>query len=422
MWDFMKKMIIQGGNKLNGSIKINGAKNSAVSLLPAAILSDEYTIIKNIPEITDIEVLKDIITLLNGKITKEKNQLIIDSSQIINTTIPKNLSNKLRASYYFMGVLLAKFKHVEIYFPGGCNFGARQIDYHLKGFEALGAKITVENEKLIIHADNLQGSEIQLPFPSVGATINLILAATKADGTTIIKNAAKEPEIINLVEFLTNMGAKITGEGTDCIKIIGVKKLKSATIKIIPDRIEAGTYIIAGALMGDKLKIKNINAEHIKSLLDTLRKMNIDYNLEDDNITISQAKNISPIQLKTSVYPGFPTDLAQPITVLLAKANGISTIQETIYQKRMGHVEYLKKMGADIEIKDNIEIIKGPIDFQGTEVLASDLRAGATLFLAALTSEQKTVISNVEFILRGYEKIVKKLSSVGANISIEEIK
>ena len=415
-------MIIKGGNKLSGSITINGAKNSAVALLPAAILSDETVIIKNIPQITDIEVLEEIILLLNGKINKTDSSLEIDARNIKNAVIPENLSKKLRASYYFMGALLAKFKHVEISFPGGCNFGARQIDFHLQGFSSLGAIIKEENDKFIIDASSLQGTVIKLPFASVGATINIMLAATKAIGKTVIHNAAKEPEIINVAELLNNMGAKIIGAGTELIEIEGVKKLKSATIEVIPDRIEAGTYIIAGALMGEDLKITNINPQHLNALLETLKKMEVNFIINKNEIIINQANKIKPTYIRTAVYPGFPTDLAQPISVLLAKANGLSYIEETIYEKRMGHVEYLKKMGAKIDIENNLEKITGPTSFKGTEVQASDLRAGATLFLAALTSKEETTISNVEFILRGYEKIVKKLSSVGANIRIEEIK
>ena len=417
----MKKMIIKGGNKLSGTITINGAKNSAVALLPAAILSESKTIIRNIPNITDIEVLEEIITILNGKIEHNKNEIIIESTDIKNITIPDHLSSKLRASYYFMGALLARFKHVEISFPGGCNFGSRQIDYHLKGFETLGAKITEENAKFIIDAKELKGSEITLPTPSVGATINIMLAATKAEGKTIILNAAKEPEIVNVAEFLIKMGAIITGVGTDKIEIIGVKELHQAEIEVIPDRIEAGTYIIAGALIGDNLKITNINFNHLKSFLSVLDQMNIKYLLNKNEIILNQATNILPINIETEVYPGFPTDLAQPISVLLNYANGVSYLKENIYPQRMGHVKYLQKMGANIEIKENIEIITGPTNLTGTEVSASDLRAGATLFLAALTTKEETIISNVEFILRGYEKIVNKLSLVGANIRIEEI-
>lgn len=418
----MRKMIIQGGKKLSGKIYINGAKNSAVALLPAAILSDEKTIIKNIPNITDIDVLKEIIELLNGQVINNDSTIEINSTNIKNTIIPQDLSSKLRASYYFMGSLLAKFKHVEIYFPGGCNFGARQIDYHLKGFEALGASIEMEADKFIIHAEELKGANIDLPFASVGATINIMLAAVKASGKTIINNAAKEPEIINIANFLQKMGANIKGEGTNTIEIIGVKKLGSAEIEVIPDRIEAGTYIIAGALMGDNLTITNINPNHIEALINKFKEMGIQFKLKANEITISQVTKIKPVDIKTEVYPGFPTDLAQPICILLTKANGVSHVEETIYTKRMGHVEYLQKMGANIKIKENIEEITGPTKLHGTEVSASDLRAGATLFLAALTSSKETTISNIEFILRGYEKIVKKLSSVGANIRIEEIK
>ncbi len=418
----MQKMIIQGGNKLSGTITINGAKNSAVALLPAAILSGGKTVITNVPDITDVEVLSEIIKQLNGTITKEKNRVIIDSSQIMNNPISKDLSSKLRASYYFMGALLAKFNYVEIYYPGGCNFGARQIDYHLKGFEALGAKVNMEQEKFIITAKELKGAQIKLPFPSVGATINLMLAATKAHGKTVIYNAAKEPEIKNVADFLNKMGANITGAGSDTIEILGVTELHEAIIEVIPDRIEAGTYIIAGALMGKNLTIKNVNIKHLKAFLNTLEQMEIPFSVGKNEITISEAKEIKPIDIETKVYPGFPTDLAQPICVLLLKAQGISHVKENIYHKRLGHVKYLNKMGANIIIDDFTEKIIGPVELHGTEVEASDLRAGATLFLAALISKEKTIISNVEYILRGYEKIVRKLSSVGANIRIETIK
>ncbi len=417
----MQKLVIQGGNDLSGSIKINGAKNSVVALLPAAVLSDEETIIYNVPNITDVTVLKQIIRLLNGKITEEESILKIDSRNIKNTVIPEELSNKLRASYYFMGALLSKYKHVEIYFPGGCNFGARQIDLHLKGFESLGATVKVENDKFIIEAEKLVGNKICLNFASVGATINLMLAAVKAEGTTFIYNAAQEPEIVNVATFLNNMGAKIMGAGTSTIKIIGVEKLGSAMIEVIPDRIEAGTYIIAGALLGKNLKITNIIPDHVASLLAKLTEMGVKYQLEKSEIILNKCQNLKPIDIKTQVYPGYPTDLAQPICVLLAHANGISHVEETIYEKRMGHVKYLNDMGANIEINENKEIITGPTKFHGTEVVASDLRAGATLFLAALTAKEKTIITNIEYILRGYENIVKKLSNVGANIHIEEI-
>ncbi len=419
--DPMKKLVIQGGKTLSGTIKINGAKNSVVALLPAAILSDEETTIYNVPHITDVDVLKEIIELLNGHLVVLEDSIQIDSKNIINTTIPEELSNKLRASYYFMGALLSRFKHVEIYFPGGCNFGARQIDYHLKGFEALGATITMEGSKFIIDAKELKGTEIALDFASVGATINLMLASVKAEGETIIYNAAKEPEIVNVASFLNNMGAKIRGAGTSTIKITGVEKLGRAMVDVIPDRIEAGTYLIAGALLGDNLTIANIIPEHLSSLLVKLKEMNVKYKQSQNEITISKCENLKATDIKTQVYPGYPTDLAQPICVLLAKAKGTSHVIETIYEKRMGHVKYLQEMGAHIEVQNNVETITGPCEFLGTDVSASDLRAGATLFLAALTAKGKTTITNIEYILRGYENLVKKLSDVGANIEIQEI-
>lgn len=418
----MQKLVIEGGNTLKGTIKINGAKNSVVALLPAAVLAENMATIYEIPNITDADALIDIINLLNGKCIKEDNKIIIDNSNLKNTTISQELSNKLRASYYFMGALLAKFKHVEIYSPGGCNFGSRQIDYHIKGFESLGATIEIQEDgKYIIDAKELKGTDIYLDFPSVGATINLILAATKATGRTVINNAAKEPEIINVVNFLNSMGAHIMGAGTSTITIMGTDKLHDGFVEVIPDRIEAGTYIIAGALIGENLTIENIIPQHISSLLTKLKEMNIPYNLGVDRITISKAKNFNSTKITTLVYPGFPTDLAQPMTVLLAKATGTSYIEETIYKKRMGHVEYLNKMGCNIEVNDNIEKILGPCDLNGTEVAASDLRAGATLFLAALVADGKTTITNVEYILRGYSNIVTKLSNVGAKILLEEI-
>lgn len=418
----MQKLVIQGGNKLSGTIKINGAKNSVVALLPAALLSDDETTIYNVPKISDVEVLKQIIELLNGKLTVNNDSITIDAKNIINTIIPEDLSTSLRASYYFMGTLLSRFKHVEIFFPGGCNFGARQIDYHLKGFERLGAKITEDNNKFIIDAEELVGANISLDFPSVGATINLMLASVKAKGTTVINNAAKEPEIVNVASFLNNMGAKITGAGTDTIKIEGVDKLGKAIVEVIPDRIEAGTYIIAGALLGENLKITDIIPKHLTSLLDKLKEMKVDFTINSNEIIINKCNHVKAVDIKTQVYPGYPTDLAQPICVLLSQANGTSHLTETIYTKRMGHVKYLKEMGANIDILDNTEIITGPTRLYGTDVKASDLRAGATLFLAALVADGKTCITNIEYILRGYENIVKKLSDVGANIHIEEIK
>jgi len=415
----MQKIKINGGNLLTGTIKISGAKNSAVALIPASILCDESSTIYNVPEITDCDALMEIIALLNGKVTFQENKMIIDSSHLKNHEISEDLSSKLRASYYFMGALLGKFKHVEIFFPGGCNIGKRKIDYHLKGFMALGATITEENDKYIIHAEELKGNKIYLDFASVGATINIMLATTKAKGTTEIFNAAKEPEIVNVATYLNNMGAKITGAGTSKIKIEGVEYLHSSFVEVIPDRIEAGTYIILGSLLGKNLIIENIIEEHLYSLLSKLQEIGTNLKIEDRRIIMNK-NDLKPFNITTLTYPGFPTDLAQPISVLMTQCNGLSILEETIFTNRMGQVPYLNQMGADIEVENQTAYIKGKTPLYGNDVTASDLRAGAALVIAGLIAKGTTKISEISYILRGYEHIIEKLSSVGAEISIIE--
>ena len=415
----MKKIKIEGNHLLEGTINISGAKNSAVALIPASILSDEEVQIDNIPNISDIEALNEILTYLGATVDHKQGTMIINPTKIVNKEIPESISTKLRASYYFMAAL--KYKKVEMYFPGGCKIGSRPIDQTLKAFELLGAKIKEENNKYTIVADRLIGTNIYLDMPSVGATINTILASVKAEGKTIIENAAKEPEIVSVATFLNNMGAKITGAGTSKIKIEGVKKLSKGFTEVIPDRIEAGTYLLAGALIGKKITLKNLIPKHIESLTSKLIEMGIDLEIGADFITVSQNKNLKPINIKTLVYPGFPTDLQQPLTVLLTQCNGTSILQETIYENRFQNVPYLNKMGAKIEIdKDKIKIY-GPTKLNGCEVVATDLRAGACLVLAGLVAENTTIISDVEHILRGYENIVEKLQNVGAKIEIIEI-
>ena len=417
----MKQLIIEGGKQLTGEIKISGAKNSVVGLIPAAILSDEEVTLYNVPKISDTIALIDIIEELNGVVDYKNETMKIDTSKIENKIIDESYSKRLRASYYFMGALLAKFKHAEIYFPGGCNIGARPIDLHISGFKKMGVDVTTEGDKYILHAEKLKGARIYLDFASVGATINLMVAATKAEGTTYISNAAKEPEIVNIASLLNNMGAKITGAGTSEIKIVGVKKLGKAVIDVIPDRIEAGTYIITGALVGKDLKISGIIEEHVESLLSKLKEMGADFKVEDNSIIISKAKKYKPINVKTLVYPGFPTDLGQPITVLLTQAEGVSIFEETIYENRMGHIKYLQKLGADIKVNDRTAIVNGATELVGQEVVATDLRAGAAMVIGGLIATGKTVINDIEHILRGYENIVEKLTKVGATIEIVEL-
>ena len=417
----MKKFKIEGQHELTGEIKISGAKNSVVALIPAAILSDEKVTLYNVPDISDTKALMEIIELLNGKIEYKNETMKIDTSKIENKVVPEELSKTLRASYYFMGALLAKFKYAEIYFPGGCNIGSRPIDFHIKGFKKLGAKVKIEGNKYIIRADKLKGARIYLDFASVGATINIMLAAVKAEGTTYISNAAKEPEIVNIATLLNNMGAKITGAGTSEIKIEGVNHLGKGVIDVIPDRIEAGTYVIIGALLGKNLKISGIIEDHIEALLSKLKEMGVTLKVENDqDIIISHPEEYKPINVKTLVFPGFATDLGQPMSVLLTQANGMSIFEETIYENRMGHIKYLQKMGATITTTDRTAIITGPSKLYGTDVVATDLRAGAAMVIAGLIAEGTTYVEEIEHVLRGYENIIEKLTNVGAKIEIIE--
>lgn len=414
----MKKIVINGEKVLKGTISVSGAKNSVVALIPAAILTSGCVKILNTPVLSDTENLKRIISLLGGNIEFGHGEMLIDSKNVKNNVIPEDLSARLRASYYFMGALLARFKHVEINFPGGCKIGKRPIDLHLMAFEKMGAKITCVDEKYTISAENLHGANIYLDFPSVGATVNIMLAASLADGTTVIENAAKEPEIINLASLLNNMGANVVGAGTDTIRIIGVEELHGAVIETIPDRIEAGTYIMLGALCGDNLRIENIIPQHLETLTSKLRDMKVDFDLGDDYIVLRKKQSLKPVNIKTLVYPGFPTDLGQPMAVLLTQAEGVSKFRETIYESRTGHFPELIKMGADIKFTNESAEIKGATPLKGCEVAASDLRAGAALIIAGLIAGGTTKISNIEYILRGYEDLVDKLTRVGADIKI----
>lgn len=417
----MKQIKITGGNLLSGEIKISGSKNSAVALVPASLLSDGIVEIDNIPNISDIDALSEVLEYLGAKVSREDGKMKIDSSEIKGKSIPEHLAKKLRASYYFMGAMLGKYKRVEMYFPGGCSIGERPINLHLKGFEALGAKVTIDDNKYIVEADELIGNNIYLDIASVGATINIMLAATLAKGVTVIENAAKEPHIVNVAIFLNQMGAKITGAGTSRIKIEGVEKLNGAFHEVVPDYIEAGTYVVAGALCGDNLVIKNLIPSHIESLTSKLKDMKIKFETGIDYIKISKSENIKPVDISTAVYPGFPTDLQQVFTILLTQTEGISKIKENIWENRFMHVPYLNRMGADITINDNVATIKGKTSLTGCEVVATDLRAGACMVLAGLIAQGETTINSVEHILRGYEGIIEKLTNVGAKIELIEI-
>lgn len=416
----MKVLKINGGKELTGTIRISGAKNASVALIPAAILSDSDVTICNVPEITDTDALTEILEYLGADVKRASESILINPTTIENKEIPKELSTKLRASYYFMSVLLGKYKYVEMYFPGGCSIGARPIDQTLKSFKALGATIEEEDNHYKIYAEELKGAHIYLDMPSVGATINAILASVKATGETIIENAAKEPEVVNVAVFLNSMGAKITGAGTSEIRITGVDSLKGCYTEVIPDRIEAGTYIIAGALIGNKLKIDNIIPEHVEMLILKLKEMGIPIEVGPDSVVVSKGNNLKPVNIKTQGYPGFATDLQQPVTTLLTQCNGVSTLEETIYENRFKNVPYLNDMGANIEINERTIKITGATKLTGKKVEATDLRAGACLVLAGLLASGTTTVTNIEHVLRGYENIVEKLDEVGADIKLLE--
>ena len=418
----MNILKVQGGKELEGRVKISGAKNSAVALLPATLLCDESVNLLNVPDISDTVALFDILSYLGAKITSlGEESYKIDVSNIENKPITDEMSNKLRASYYFMGALLGKYKKAVVSYPGGCSIGSRPIDLHLKGFESLGAKIEYEENNIIISAEELKGSNIYLDFASVGATINIMLAAVKAEGTTIIDNAAREPEIVNIAMFLNSMGAKITGAGTSTIRIKGVKNMHSSVHEVIPDRIEAGTYIMIGACACKSLVVENIIPEHLEALTQKLIEMGVDLKIEDDSIYISNKNKLKAVKIKTQVYPGFPTDMQQVMSALMTKAEGKSVIEETIFENRFQNLYELRKMGANIEVSGNKGYIFGPTKLRGKKVNATDLRAGASLVLAALIAEGTTTINNADYILRGYEHITEKLTSLGAKIELTQI-
>ena len=415
----MSKIKIEGGHKLTGKIEISGAKNSAVALVPAAILCDEEVTISNVPNISDIDSLEEILNYLNAKITRRDGVLTIDSSNIVNKEIPEEMSQKLRASYYFMSSLLGKYKHVEMYFPGGCTIGERPIDQTLKAYRALGAVVIEEGNRYIVEAEELKGAKIYLDMPSVGATINTMLAAVKAKGKTVIENVAKEPEIVNVATFLNNMGAKIKGAGTNVITITGVDYLHKSFHEVIPDRIEAGTYVIIGALLGENLTIKNLIPSHIESLTSKLIEAGVEMNISEDSITIEKRGKYKAVSIKTLPYPGFPTDLQQPLIPFLTQCHGISTVEETIWEDRFQNVYDTNRMGANIIVKDNrIAKIKGVTKLTGKNVTATDLRGGASMLICGLIAEGITTIDNVKYILRGYDDICGKLSKVGAKIEL----
>jgi UDP-N-acetylglucosamine 1-carboxyvinyltransferase len=413
-----EKIVIQGGNKLTGVLNISGAKNSAVGVIPAAVLSSGKCIIRNLPNIKDVIYLKELLLSLGAMVEMEgTSTMIVDSSTINNCSADYESAKQMRASYYFIGALLGRFKKAEVPFPGGCDIGVRPIDQHIKGFEALGAKVTIEHGIIKVEAEELIGAPIYMDVVSVGATINIMLAASMAKGITTIENAAKEPYIVDVANFLNAMGANIKGAGTDIIKIKGVDELKGCEHSIIPDFIEAGTYMVAAAATRGDVTLTNVIPTHLEAISAKMKEMGIEIHEYEDSIRIKCDKKPKAVNIKTLPYPGFPTDVQQPMSVLLSMAEGTSIVSESIWEGRFKYVDELKRMGAKVKVEDRLAVIEGIDKLWGASVYATDLRAGAAMVVAGLVAEGETIIGNIKHIDRGYEFLEDKLASLGANIT-----
>ena len=413
----MSELYIRGGRRLVGDVTINGAKNAAVAILPAALLVDGISEIENLPYIDDVMKLKRAMEDLGAVVNVEdKHTLKIDGSTIYDYKAINEYVGNIRASYYLIGALLGRFKKAEVAMPGGCNFGVRPIDQHIKGFEALGATVKVENGMIKAYADKLVGNKIYLDVVSVGATINVMLAAVLAEGTTIIENAAKEPHVVDVANYLKMMGANVKGAGTDVIRIKGVEKLTGGKYSTIPDQIEAGTYMIAAAITAGDVCVRNIIPEHMYSVSLKMMEMGITIEEGDDYIRVIAPEKLKCANVKTLPHPGFPTDLQPQMATLLSVAEGTSTMIESVWDNRFQYVDELKKTGAKIKVEGRMAVIEGVKELSGAKVAATDLRAGAALVLAALRAKGETVIGNVKYIDRGYESIEEKLTALGAEI------
>ncbi len=419
----MRKIVINGGKPLQGDVAVSGAKNSVVALIPAVILADDVVILDGVPAISDVDSLVEIMEIMGARIKRYDDTLEIDPRGVKNIPMPYGKINSLRASYYFYGSLLGRFAEATVGLPGGCDLGPRPIDLHLKAFEAMGAKVSYEGESMRLATENsepIHGTHIYFDTVTVGATINTMLAAVKAQGRTVIENAAREPEIIDVATLLNNMGARVRGAGTDVITIDGVDCLSGTRHQVIPDRIEAGSYIALAAAVGSGVRITNVLYEHLESFIAKLEEMGVRMTVEEDSIFVEKQDKLKAVSIKTSTYPGFATDLQQPLTPLLLKAEGRGTIFDTIYEKRVNHVPELARMGAKISVVGDQVVYDGPNQLTGAEVRATDLRAGAALVTAGLMAKGRTEISNIEFILRGYSNIIEKLRALGADITLIE--
>ncbi|MCR4926020.1 MAG: UDP-N-acetylglucosamine 1-carboxyvinyltransferase [Clostridiales bacterium] len=413
----MDKFIIRGGNKLQGEVEISGAKNAVVAIIPATILAQDVCRIENIPNISDVSIMIRILYQMGAQIKYiNPHTLEIDTRNIVSSTVPHDLTKHLRASYYLLGALLGRYGHAKVAMPGGCDFGVRPIDQHIKGFEALGAEVTIDNAMVNACADTLLGSPVYLDMVSVGATINVMLAAVKAKGLTIIENAAKEPHIVDLANFLNCMGADVRGAGTDVIKIRGVEELHGCSYSIIPDQIEAGTYMVAAAATGGDVLIKNVIPKHLESISAKLIECGADVTEYDEAIRVKSNGRLSKCNVKTMPHPGFPTDMQPQMAVLLSIAEGTSIISESVWDNRYRYVEQLIRMGAKIQVDGKVAVVEGVEKLMAAPIKATDLRAGAAMLIAGMVADGETEIEDIEFIDRGYEDVVDKLLALGADI------
>ena len=414
----LEKFVINGGTALNGEVSISGAKNAVVAILPATILAQDVCIIENIPNISDVHYMTKILTQLGADIKRiDKSTLEIDTRRVNSYIVSHDMTRHLRASYYFIGALLGRFRHAKVAMPGGCDFGVRPIDRHIKGFELLGATVTIgENAIIDARADRLEGSPVYFDEASVGATVNVILAAVKARGLTVIENAAKEPHIVDLANFLNSMGADIRGAGTDTIKIRGVEHMHGCTYSIIPDQIEAGTYMIAAAATDGNVLIKNVIPKHLESISAKLIECGVDVIENDDSVRVCSNGRPGKCNIKAMPYPGFPTDMQPQMTVLLSTADGTSFVSEGVWDNRFRYVEQLIRMGASIKVEGKMAVVEGVEQLKGAPVRADDLRAGAAMIIAGLVAKGTTEIEEISHIDRGYENIVEKLKGIGADI------
>ncbi len=414
----MEKIIVHGGRKLSGEVVVSGAKNAVVAIIPAAILVKGTCVIENVPDIQDVRVLVEILDAMGADVCYDRltSVLKVDCSMVKAQTPPVELVKKMRASYYLIGVLLGRYNKADVALPGGCNFGSRPIDQHIRGFEALGAKVICNEESVVAEAECLSGNSVYLDIVSVGATINIMLAAVLAKGVTTIENVAKEPHIVDLANFLNAMGANIKGAGTDVIKITGVETLSGGTYSIIPDQIEAGTFMVAAAATGGNVLVKNVIPKHMEAISAKLMEMGADVLEYDTDIRVIGNEDMRSVNIKTLPYPGFPTDMQPQVVALLSVLKGESRVTEGVWDSRFQYVDELLKMGADIEVSGRTAVIKGVSHLVGQAVKATDLRGGAGVVIAGLIASGKTVITEIKHIDRGYERLVEKLKGLGADI------